>query len=616
MFDSLSCFHVNNLMYPDFFLLKNRDKGEIKTIQERWLKALLHCDISIPVNKNSEYLFLRTLVRSDYQNLFHCIANECSFTKNLVEDFLNSSEKFNIEASNYFSENIKLQHFFKEYEKDYIVPLTIRFIYYCFVVRKLLELNIKTLVCFADMQPIEYLASICFKRKGCKTVTLQHGLYIEYNNIDTVNKVNYINQPSDYFLAWGENTKQLIEKHHNENKVVVCGKPNIDKCKHITSSKSLLVIFDQEIFHNQNVEMYRIVSSVANDLGCDLYVKFHPLNNIPAYEKKLGILNESTTYPTHKAIIGHTSSLIYELQASGLPVLQYKSEIPNVDLNSDAQFYDIKSFGSAIDICRFPDTELSSVTIKFIADESKRRYRDFFDRINCTAIRPFFTIIIPSYNSAMSISRSIDSLKKQSFKDFEVLIMDGSSTDATIPIALSAISDDKRFLIYSSPDRGTYDAMNKGIEKSKGRWIYFMGSDDSFNDEKVLEDINNVLMKKSNYNLGMVYGNVEVKGDVKWAKDGTIYDGPFDDKKIKKQNICHQSIFYNRKKKIDFFPYNLKYKLCADWDMNLKFWAKTEKLYINRTIAKFYAGGQSTNGADPEFGKDFKNNIEEYFRLK
>ncbi|TOF43836.1 glycosyltransferase, partial [Vibrio parahaemolyticus] len=135
----------------------------------------------------------------------------------------------------------------------------------------------------------------------------------------------------------------------------------------------------------------------------------------------------------------------------------------------------------------------------------------------------------------------------------------------TVSFALSYIGQDARFKVYSSEDSGTYDAMNKGINKAKGDWVYFMGSDDRFKDRNVLYDIHNKISQCDPTNLGMVYGNVEVVGDVKWAKHGTIYDGEFDDDKIKQKNICHQAIFYNRKSKLKHLPYNLKYRLCADW---------------------------------------------------
>lgn len=613
MFNDLPDHHVTKLMHSDLFFLKKKNKEQIERIISDWLQELLFCDLKLEGDENNSFLFLRTLIRDDYRDLFHTIIQQCPNNKNVVEDFIQKSTRVNLDASTFLSNNRHLVQYFSDYGKGFTTALTIRFIYYCYIVSKLLVYKPEVFVCFADMQPIDYLASICFKKLGAKTVTLQHGLYIDYGNLDTVNTINYLNQPSDYFLAWGDNTKNLIEKYHQRSNVVICGKPTlceIDK----SEGSTILVIFDQEIFHNENVEMYKIAESVASQLGFEVFVRFHPHNNVPAYQKKLSNLKVDTHLENHKFIVGHTSSLLYEMQACGKYVVQYRSNIPTIDIDDRLQFqssHELK--GIFLNTTKPLDTNGSQL-INYISNQSKRQYRYFFESVCPTESKtPFFSVIIPCFNSQMTISKSIDSLKEQSFKDFEVLIMDGLSDDATIPFAISYIGADERFEVYSSRDLGTYDAMNKGLDKAKGRMVYFMGSDDCFSDSNVLKDVYQKIQENNCSKLGMLYGNVQVVGDVKWAKNGTIYDGKFDNEKIKKKNICHQAIFYNRSEKLKHAPYNLKYRLCADWDMNLKVWASSETIYYERTIANFFAGGQSTDGSDPAFGKDFTNNIEKYF---
>ena len=89
---------------------------------------------------------------------------------------------------------------------------------------------------------------------------------------------------------------------------------------------------------------------------------------------------------------------------------------------------------------------------------------------------PRLSIINPTFNSAKTLSRCLDSVISQSFTDWEVLMMDGVSNDDTIKIASSY--QDSRIRIYSEPDKGIYDAMNKGIDKAHGEWLYFIDSDD------------------------------------------------------------------------------------------------------------------------------------------
>ena len=89
------------------------------------------------------------------------------------------------------------------------------------------------------------------------------------------------------------------------------------------------------------------------------------------------------------------------------------------------------------------------------------------------------SIILPTFNCDKVIRHCIESIVGQEFHDWELLVMDGMSRDGTLEIVRQYSSKDSRIRVYSEPDNGIYDAMNKGIDKSQGEWLYFMGSDDS-----------------------------------------------------------------------------------------------------------------------------------------
>ncbi|MAL59287.1 MAG: glycosyltransferase [Flavobacteriaceae bacterium] len=222
-----------------------------------------------------------------------------------------------------------------------------------------------------------------------------------------------------------------------------------------------------------------------------------------------------------------------------------------------------------------------------------------------------FSIIIPTYNSEETLSLSLASIANQTCKDVEVLIMDGASTDRTVEIATSFKKSISKLLIYSEKDEGIYDAMNKAMQVATGDWLLFMGSDDSFYNNRVLEKVSEKI-KETNANV--IYGNAKIIGDTGWAKDGDIYDGVFSTKKLLKKNICHQAMFYNThfvKEKIGYF--NLNYTKSSDWDFNLRCWAKQPFEYIPVVVANFYAGGFSSNSSDAALVDDFVNNVCEYF---
>ncbi len=202
-----------------------------------------------------------------------------------------------------------------------------------------------------------------------------------------------------------------------------------------------------------------------------------------------------------------------------------------------------------------------------------------------------FSIIIPTFNSAKTLAAALDSIINQNYKNYEILIIDGKSTDQTLKIAQNYF--DSRIIIYSEPDRGIYDAMNKGIKLSKGEWLYFMGSDDQLLNKNTLLLINESI--KEYYGKKIIYGNVLIDGKVNWRDAKKIYDGMFDFDKLIKKNICHQSIFYHSSIFKSGVKYDTRYTVCADWDLNLKFTKKYNFQYIDQTIAIFKGGNTSSN---------------------
>ena len=213
------------------------------------------------------------------------------------------------------------------------------------------------------------------------------------------------------------------------------------------------------------------------------------------------------------------------------------------------------------------------------------------------------SVIIPTYNSEKTIERCLSSLLSQTFQDFEICIIDGSSIDETISKANQFRSHFKNIRIISESDAGTYDAMNKGIDFAQGYWLYFLGSDDELFDENVFLDVFNTNLPR---NCGMMYGNVYVNGDTAWAKSGSAYDGSFSIEKILQKNICHQAIFYQKNLFVKFGKYKIQYPVCADWEANLRLFPKTKSIFIDRFIATFYGGGLSTGEIVDPIGLDLE----------
>jgi len=225
---------------------------------------------------------------------------------------------------------------------------------------------------------------------------------------------------------------------------------------------------------------------------------------------------------------------------------------------------------------------------------------------------PKISIITPTLNSGNNITNAIESVLRQNYSNIEHIIVDGASTDQTLHIVKKFMKKSKTISLISEKDNGVYDAMNKGLQACSGDWIYFLGSDDRLYDEFVFNDL---LKDELLFKEHIIYGNVKIEGESIWAKDQSIYDGAFDIEKLFKKNICHQSIFYPRSviKKVGFF--NLKYKITADWDYNIRCFAIYPFIYFNRIIAHFQTGGKSSKSGDDTLFQDFPDNVVNYFGL-
>lgn len=116
--------------------------------------------------------------------------------------------------------------------------------------------------------------------------------------------------------------------------------------------------------------------------------------------------------------------------------------------------------------------------------------------------KTFFSIIIATYNSEKTIKDCLNSIKKQSFKNYELVIIDNLSSDKTIKIVRNFKFNKVKIIIEK--DNGIYDALNKGIKNSSGKVISILHSDDLYYNQNVLKTVYEKYSKK----ISVVYGNL------------------------------------------------------------------------------------------------------------
>lgn len=205
---------------------------------------------------------------------------------------------------------------------------------------------------------------------------------------------------------------------------------------------------------------------------------------------------------------------------------------------------------------------------------------------------PLISIITITYNAVKTIEETILSVINQTYPNIEYIIIDGGSTDGTIDIIKKYESHISHWI--SEPDKGIYNAMNKGIELAHGKWINFMNSGDTFYDKKTLENIR--FSKIKNENIKVIYGDTLLI-----LKSGKAeYKKALQPQKMKRQIICcHQSLFISTENKEEI-KFNEYYKLSSDYNTlyNIhKKYGNKAFLYYNFPISIYDAsfGVSSTN---------------------
>lgn len=200
--------------------------------------------------------------------------------------------------------------------------------------------------------------------------------------------------------------------------------------------------------------------------------------------------------------------------------------------------------------------------------------------------QPLITIITVSYNAVKDIESTILSVLNQTYPNIEYIIIDGGSTDGTLDIIKKY--QDRISYWVSEPDKGIYDAMNKGTLKAAGEWLNFMNAGDTFYDQNVLEKV----FRNNNWeDTDVIYGDVYIK-----YKNTKKLRSTLPIKHLEKgMPFCHQSTFIKTKlqKKITF---DTHYKICADYNLFLTLYKqKYHFKKIDIAIATFLYGGVSTD---------------------
>lgn len=200
------------------------------------------------------------------------------------------------------------------------------------------------------------------------------------------------------------------------------------------------------------------------------------------------------------------------------------------------------------------------------------------------------SIITIAYNSAETIEDTIKSVVSQDYEELEYIIIDGGSADGTLTIIDKY--KDSIAKVISEPDKGIYDAMNKGVEHATGVLVGILNSDDLYADEKVVSDVVNKIGNNDAIYADLVYVDRDATEKVtRYWKSGEYKKDAF----VKGWMPPHPTFFVRKECYDKYGAYNLKLKSAADYECMLRMIHKHEisLAYLPRVITKMRVGGQS-----------------------
>ncbi len=172
---------------------------------------------------------------------------------------------------------------------------------------------------------------------------------------------------------------------------------------------------------------------------------------------------------------------------------------------------------------------------------------------------PHLSIITAVLNAKEDLAKSIKSIRKQHFKDFELIVIDGGSTDGTREVIRQ--NEDIIHFWLSEPDKGIYHAMNKGLSRAKGEFVTFLNAGDAYCNEEVLESI----FADTN-GCDIIYGDIVIVFDDQ-KPDYYMKAMEFSKHKLLEAGtrvVCHQAFFVKRAL-APTYDTSYKYKAELSW---------------------------------------------------
>lgn len=223
---------------------------------------------------------------------------------------------------------------------------------------------------------------------------------------------------------------------------------------------------------------------------------------------------------------------------------------------------------------------------------------------------PKFSVITVTYNAAAVLEDTIQSVILQTYHHVEYIIVDGASKDGTL-----AIVDryrDRIARVVSEPDKGLYDAMNKGIELATGDYLCFLNAGDSFHEDDTLQQTVHTLSAQAEL-PDVLYGETElVDQEGHFIRMRRLSAPEVLTWRSFKQGmlVCHQAFFAKRSL---VEPYDLQYRFSADFDWCIRAMKKARTLHnTHLTVIDYLEEGMTTQNRKASLRERFRIMVRHY----
>ena len=211
------------------------------------------------------------------------------------------------------------------------------------------------------------------------------------------------------------------------------------------------------------------------------------------------------------------------------------------------------------------------------------------------------SIITATYNSGKTIRDTLSSVLNQSYKNYELIIKDGGSNDNTVEICREYENIfEGRLKVISEPDKGIYDAMNRGIDNASGDIVGILNSDDFYTSDDMLDRIAKEF--SANKDLDAIYGDIHFVSPDNLTKCTRYYSSSYFRPSLLRFGFmpAHPS-FYVRKEVYDKYGlYDLQFRTSSDFEWIVRLFAKyhIRAKYIKKDFVTMRTGGESTAGIE------------------